>query len=173
MDLVVARKWHRCTPVTVSRQRLCPSPPTTRMTNARFSFKTLHQPKRRCPVCSRRFTGRSDKIFCSVQCKNDFHSDRRSEARFIRRELHRGLWRNRNILRYFMSLGERPCQVPEEALERVGFRWQLMTGRTTHGSSAVRYHIYDLMWTRRTDGRIEIGWSSLWPKTPVTQRSTR
>ncbi len=57
----------------------------------------------KCKVCQQEITGRKDKLFCSVQCKNDYHVTLRSATKSTAFPLDKVLHRNRSILLEIMG----------------------------------------------------------------------
>ncbi|HBK72484.1 MAG TPA: hypothetical protein DDZ39_12665, partial [Flavobacteriaceae bacterium] len=52
----------------------------------------------KCKICEKNIKGRSDKIFCSVECKNYYHINLRRVTKNMAKELDVILHRNRSIL---------------------------------------------------------------------------
>ncbi|MGB5464089.1 MAG: hypothetical protein WBM92_12035, partial [Aureibaculum sp.] len=52
----------------------------------------------KCKVCKKNLKGRKDKIFCSIECKNYYHTNLRRVTDAAAKELDKILHRNRSIL---------------------------------------------------------------------------
>ena len=69
---------------------------------SRFTFfnfiKISVMPVRKCLDCGALLKGRSDKKFCSDQCRNNYNNNINREANYLVRNVHNVLRKNRKIL---------------------------------------------------------------------------
>ena len=54
--------------------------------------------KKNCKMCKNEFVGRSDKVFCGLNCKNEYNIKLRQVTRFSTKSIDNILHRNRSIL---------------------------------------------------------------------------
>jgi predicted nucleic acid-binding Zn ribbon protein len=64
---------------------------------------------KKCKICSKNINGRSDKTFCSIECKNYYHTNLRRATDAAVKEIDTILHRNRSIL--LELLGKHKSQV--------------------------------------------------------------
>ena len=57
----------------------------------------------KCKICKNPLTGRSDKMFCSIECKNYYHTNLRRVTRDTAYDIDIMLHRNRSILLELMG----------------------------------------------------------------------
>ena len=101
--------------------------------------------RKQCENCQSEFTGRSDKRFCCIACKNQHNLQLRRETRDIVKAIDAALHRNREILAVLLP---RPGKetVPRLLLSKAGFNFDLCT-RFYYNREGKRYHyVYDYAW---------------------------
>jgi len=91
---------------------------------------------RKCLNCGKELHGRPDKLFCSGQCKNDWHNRLTRDEKRNQQRVFGILRNNYKILELMIELNERTPVIA--AMENSGFRPEFVTGY------------------RRTKGRIEL-----------------
>lgn len=98
-----------------------------------------------CLECGRTFYGRTDKKFCSKQCKNKFHNDEYSENCKLRNKVFDSLSINHDILLRLIRKGIE--SMPLEELEQLGFNARYVTshrkgmyGHDEYACFNVRYY---------------------------------
>lgn len=114
--------------------------------------KTMHMP---CPVCHGGVYGRSDKIYCSITCKNRHHYVARQNCKPMVFELNRRLMRNLVILEGMMGEQENVMQVQKSALVRHGFDLDLVTQVKIKGNKVLMY-CYHLWYTIQDNGIVTV-----------------
>ncbi|UBM60054.1 hypothetical protein LAG90_05265 [Marinilongibacter aquaticus] len=101
---------------------------------------------KKCKICKRNLHGRSDKLFCSVACKNYYHVNLRratfDEAKSIDRFLHR----NRSILLEIMGKNTVQKKVEREVLEKKKFRFNYLTHFYRNTQGKIMHYVYDFGW---------------------------
>ncbi len=110
---------------------------------------------RNCVICDAKLIGRSDKVYCSLECKNRYHSTVRKQFKSISSETVRILARNHHILVGLMSDKTNNFIIDRLALERLGFKLKYISGVTLI-NSAMTYFVFDYSYTLLTDNRIVV-----------------
>ncbi len=112
--------------------------------------------KRFCRMCKAPFSGRADKIFCSVDCKNDYHVRLRRATAYAVRETDKILHRNRSILLEILGKNKTQKKVDRLVLEKKKFRFNYFTGSYTNSKGKLYHYVYDFAWMTFTDQEILI-----------------
>ena len=73
-------------------------------------------------------TGRTDKTFCTVACKNEYHVRLRRATALVVQETDKILHRNRSILLEIMGKNKTQKKVDRLLLEKKKFRFNYFTG---------------------------------------------
>lgn len=111
---------------------------------------------RTCRMCKSTLTGRTDKIFCSISCKNEYHIKlRRATARAVL-ETDRILHRNRSILLEVMGKNSKQKKVPRKILDGKKFNYNYMTSYYINSKNKMYIVVYDFAWMEFSDGEILI-----------------
>lgn len=109
--------------------------------------------KNYCRNCNKEFTGRSDKRFCSVVCKNQHNNNTRNNTREAVKEIDAYLHRNREIL--LLLLGSSKKEVFDKSqLVRSGFKFDYMTGIYFNRENKMYRIVYDCAWMDFSDQKI-------------------
>ncbi|MCQ2159146.1 MAG: DUF2116 family Zn-ribbon domain-containing protein [Bacteroidales bacterium] len=82
--------------------------------------------KQTCLNCGNSLYGRSDKKFCSDECRNEYHNHHQTKKRRLRRSVIEALDRNHNCLEQLLTLGLTSVSLNE--LEELGFEKEVFTG---------------------------------------------
>ena len=103
--------------------------------------------KKRCPVCGNAITGRADKKFCSLNCKNKFHHPSATQKGDTVKTINRFLYQNFKIMESIFK-GERKdkLMVPRIMLDKMGFHFNYCTGCYTNSQGKLYRYIYDYAW---------------------------
>lgn len=95
-----------------------------------------------CLECGENISGRSDKLFCSLPCKNSFNNRRHKiKAAFIK-ETQKNISRNYSILE--MLLSEKMHSISIDEITRLGFDCSLSTGFSLGTNRRIKYRCYDI-----------------------------
>lgn len=113
-------------------------------------------PSRKCKLCKSSFVGRSDKIFCSIDCKNEYHVRLRQVTAKVVRETDKILHRNRSILLEIMGKNKMQKKVDRLVLEKKKFRYNYYTSSSINSKNKTYYHVYDFSWMSFSDQEILI-----------------
>lgn len=100
-----------------------------------------------CIICENELVGRRDKKFCSLECKNRYHKQRKVHNYHATAETDRRLHRNRTIL---IELSEEASSkkfvTPRNRLVRKGFSFNHFTSLSMNKEGKTYRHIYDYAW---------------------------
>lgn len=112
--------------------------------------------KRKCPICKSSVKGRTDKIFCSLDCKNQYHVRlRRATAKAVS-ETDKILHRNRSILLEIMGKNTSQKKINRLILERKKFRYDYYTRTYVNVHGKLYKYVYDFAWMEFSDQEILI-----------------
>jgi hypothetical protein len=96
---------------------------------------------RKCLECGTAFQGRSDKKFCSDQCRTAYNNHLNSDNSHFIRNVTNALRRNRRILSEMNPGGK--TTVPRLKLEQEGFNFHYYTSVYTTRDGRMYYYCYD------------------------------
>lgn len=100
-----------------------------------------------CVMCDKELTGRRDKKFCSLQCKNNYRDWRTIENQIATAEIDRRLHRNRTILiELYEEAGTFKFICPRNRLVRKGFSFKNFTSLNLNKVGKTYFHVYDYSW---------------------------
>lgn len=109
-----------------------------------------------CRMCKKNIKGRSDKIFCSIDCKNEYHVRLRRATAKVVKETDTILHRNRSILLEIMGKNKTQKKIDRLILEKKKFRFAYMTGFYTNSRGKLYHYVYDFAWMEFSDQEILI-----------------
>ncbi|MCP4441648.1 MAG: hypothetical protein GY810_22310 [Aureispira sp.] len=112
--------------------------------------------QRECLNCSKQFFGRSDKKFCSVKCKNDYNYEQRKGTKDITKVIDEILHRNRIILATLMGTKRTQMKVSRLELNRMGFKFDFITGTYKNSKKKIYHYVYDYAWMEFSSQEIMI-----------------
>lgn len=101
--------------------------------------------KKLCTACQTQFVGRSDKLFCSTECKNTFNNTKRRNTQNAVKEIDGYLHRNREILVMLMPQLRKDF-FDKLILTRAGFKWEYCTGTYLNKEGKTYFIVYDYAW---------------------------
>ncbi|MDD3685284.1 MAG: hypothetical protein PHE56_00820 [Bacteroidales bacterium] len=110
----------------------------------------------KCKVCNKEITGRKDKIFCSIHCKNEYHLTLGAVTRLKAYPLDRILHRNRSILLEIMGTKAAKKMILRSELVRKKFQFKYITHFNVNSSGKMYHHVYDFAWMEFSDDEILI-----------------
>ena len=111
--------------------------------------------KKTCWQCSEEMQGRSDKKFCSTDCKNRYHIETRRSTRDAVAEIDGYLHRNWEILALLMGNAVK-VEIDRLVLSRTGFRYEYHTGTYLNKEGKMYRLIYDYAWMDFSNQKILI-----------------
>jgi len=113
-------------------------------------------PKKQCKICSKLITGRQDKMFCSIRCKNYYHVNLRRVTNAEAIDIDRILHRNRSILLELMGRHKTQIKLDRIYLERKKFRFKYLTHFHINKRGKILHWVYDFAWMQFSDDDILI-----------------
>ncbi len=111
--------------------------------------------KKQCPQCGVEVRGRSDKLYCSLACKNAYSLATRRATRDAVAEIDGYLHRNREILAMLMGEVEN-LEIDRMALTRTGFRYEFHTSIYYDKEGKLCHTVYDYAWVDCSVERIQL-----------------
>ena len=111
---------------------------------------------KKCKMCSKKVVGRSDKLFCSVQCKSTYHRKLRKKTKLITTTIDEILHRNRSILYEIIGDVAINKTVPRMVLEKKKFQFIYHTHTQKNKYGKTYFYVYDLAWMSFSDNKILI-----------------
>jgi hypothetical protein len=109
-----------------------------------------------CRICKKKIVGRSDKKFCSVQCKNYYHSNLRRVTIKAVEQIDTILHRNRSILLEIMGKYNNQLKVGRIILDQKKFNFKYHTHSNTNSAGKVYHFVYDFAWMTFSDDEVLI-----------------
>ena len=100
--------------------------------------------------------GRSDKLFCSIGCKNEYHIKLRQVTKVATENIDRILHRNRSILLEILGKNLKQKKVNRKLLDSKKFNFHYMTGYYINSKNKTYNYIYDFAWMIFSDQEILI-----------------
>ncbi|SOE23742.1 hypothetical protein SAMN06298216_4127 [Spirosomataceae bacterium TFI 002] len=114
-------------------------------------FKT-----KKCKVCGSDFTGRSNKVFCNVKCKNYYHKNLRYNSVKAAIRINEYLKRNHGILQEIIGKNLTQIKVYRNVLEDKRFRFKYHTHSYVNSKGKRMNYVYNLAWMEFSDDEILI-----------------
>jgi hypothetical protein len=100
---------------------------------------------RLCVICDSKLFGRSDKRFCSLECKNKYHSEIRKSTNTISNETMKILFRNHQILVELMGENCFKYQINKLVLQRKGFDFEVISA-IEQNKFGFKLNVFDFSW---------------------------
>ncbi len=110
----------------------------------------------KCKICKKEVVGRSDKIFCSIKCKNYYHINLRKVTAIAVEEIDKKLHRNRSILLEILGKHKTQKKIPRIELEKRKFSFKYHTHININSAGKTYNYVYDLAWMEFSDDDILI-----------------
>lgn len=107
----------------------------------------------KCLTCNVQMLGRSDKKFCSMSCKNQYHFERKKETKDEVKIIDSYLHRNREILKVLMGKYGK-LMTKKIVLDQANFRWDYCTGFYKNKEGKQFYLVYDFAYCQFTNGEV-------------------
>ena len=112
--------------------------------------------KQFCKMCKAPIQGRSDKLFCSTGCKNEYHIRLRQVTRQATRKIDSILHRNRSILLEIMGKNSTQKKIPRITLDKKKFNFSYITSYHINNQGKTVNHVYDFSWMIFSDEEVLI-----------------
>ena len=97
--------------------------------------------EKKCLECGDKITGRSDKKFCSDQCRISYNNKLNSDETNLMRNINNVLRKNRRILIELNTTGK--TKVSREKLAEHGFDFHYFTSLYTTKEGAIYHYCYE------------------------------
>ena len=112
--------------------------------------------EKKCKICKKIIKGRTDKIFCSADCKNYYHKHLRYAAKQAAIQINEYLKRNYSILLELLGKNKIQIKVYRNILEQKKFRFKYHTHSHINSKGKTFHYIYDIAWMEFSDDEILI-----------------
>lgn len=110
--------------------------------------------KRVCPGCGFTIYGRTDKVFCTDQCRTQHYNQKYREVDHAVRKINAALKRNRKILIELLDLGK--TEVDEQTLLEMGFDFRYITAVVREEKDKLSYRCYDVGYYFQEPGIVKL-----------------
>jgi len=101
---------------------------------------------KKCKICNNKIVGRSDKLFCSVKCKNYYHINLRKTNEEAVKLIDSILHRNRTILLEILGKKRLSIKVDRILLIKKKFQFDYHTHLRINKQNKTYYYLYDFAW---------------------------
>lgn len=103
--------------------------------------------KKICKKCRKEIKfGRSDKVFCSIKCKNNYHKELRKKTNEIAITIDEILHRNRSILYEFLGDNRMQIKLSRALLAKKKFHFKYHTHFHINKQGKTYFWVYDYAW---------------------------
>lgn len=109
-----------------------------------------------CKQCEKEMRGRSDKKFCCIACKNEFHQSVRVTTQLYVRKIDSILHHNHHILTILMGEKRTEMSTTTLDLELMGFNFKYFTGTFLNSRNKLYHYVYDFSWMEFSKGIIKV-----------------
>jgi len=93
-------------------------------------------------------------MFCSIACKNRYHTTLRKITRIEAAEIDEFLHRNRSILLEVIGKNKTQIKIKREVLEKKKFRFKYHTHCYVNSQGKTYHYLYDLAWMEFSDDEV-------------------
>lgn len=107
-----------------------------------MSYRSIDEKAPSCMHCGAPVYGRTDKKFCSPECKDRYNYLKKAELQRYRRHILMNIRRNYAILENLINEGIRTAD--RQDIEELGFRSGCMTGFRKHRDKEMEYRCFDI-----------------------------
>lgn len=109
-----------------------------------------------CPMCRKKVVGRSDKKFCSITYKSNYHFKLNKHTELAAKRVDKILRRNRSILREIMGKRTTKKKISRLLLDKKKFNYNYITGFHINTKKKTIHHVYDYSWAIFSDQEVLI-----------------
>jgi hypothetical protein len=109
-----------------------------------------------CKICKKKFYGRSDKIFCDVKCKSDYHRALRKKSKLFCESINKILARNHAILMEVLGKNSHYKKVNAKILDQKKFNFKYHTHFHLNKENKMYHYLYNIAWMRFSNDEILI-----------------
>jgi hypothetical protein len=121
-----------------------------------MDFTNFAPKQRKCRLCQEPFTGRSDKMFCSLICKNIYHEKLSKVTNAASQKIDKILHRNRSILLELMGKNGTQKKIPKIMLDAKKFNWTYITHHHINSQGKEVRYLYDFSYMIFSDQEVLI-----------------
>lgn len=121
-----------------------------------FEYNTRNIMQKLCKICQAQIKGRSDKLFCSLACKNYYHIRLRKVTRKATGNVDKILHRNRSILLEVLGKDGIKKKVHRKMLDRKKFNYNYITQYHLNTRGKMVNYVYDFSWSVFSDQEVLI-----------------
>ena len=125
--------------------------------------KIIAYAHRKCRLCQELFTGRRDKLFCSVKCKTSYHEQLSQVTFEASKRIDKILHRNRSILLELMGKEGKQKKLYKKILDAKKFNWTYITHYHINSQNKTVHYVYDFSWMIFSDQEVLIKRISVGP----------
>lgn len=100
----------------------------------------------KCKICSKLVVGRKGKLFCSLRCKNYYHTNLRRVTVEATYDIDEILHRNRSILLEIMGKVKTSKKIDRLELEQKKFSFNYLTHYQVNKEGKTYHWVYDFAW---------------------------
>ncbi len=111
---------------------------------------------KKCPICRSKVTGRSDKRFCCIACKNNYYIRLKKNTTSATEPIDKILHRNRSILLETMGRSKTNKKISRLLLDNKKFNFDYVTGFHINTRNKTIHHVYDFSWAIFSDQEVLI-----------------
>ncbi len=112
--------------------------------------------KRSCIVCSKSLIGRSDKIYCTADCKSYYHHQLKKATKRATINIDKILHHNRSTLLEIMGKNRYSFSISKMALDKKNFNYTYVTGYHINSKNKLINHVYDFSYIIFSDQKVQI-----------------
>jgi len=112
--------------------------------------------ERLCKMCKKQIKGRSDKMFCSLGCKNEYNIKLRQVTKKATQKIDEILHRNRSILLEIMGKNSTQKKIQRILLDKKKFNFSYITSYHINKYGKTVHHVYDFSWMIFSDEEVLI-----------------
>lgn len=109
-----------------------------------------------CKLCKTPFKGRSDKTFCSSQCKSIYSYRLKSATKEATVEIDHILHRNRSTLLEILGKNKSQIKLERAVLDKKKFNFSYITHFHINKQGKMVHYVYDFSWMIFSDQEILI-----------------
>lgn len=110
----------------------------------------------KCKICSSKISGRSDKKFCSIKCKNYYHTNLRRVTCKTVQGIDKILHRNHSILLEILGKNVFQKKIHRINLDKKKFNFKYHTHYNVNIKGKTYFYVYNIAWMEFSDDEILI-----------------
>jgi predicted nucleic acid-binding Zn ribbon protein len=110
----------------------------------------------KCKICSKIIYGRTDKKFCSLKCKNYYHTNLRRVTELEVKQIDTILHRNRSILLEILGKTKKQVKIDRIILDKKKSNFKYHTHTTINSVGKTYVYVYDFAYMSFSDNEILI-----------------